>query len=267
MTGGRHASTATQSSRRPWPVQHLSDASGFVCFAVLAALTVTRVPEAGLLLLPTFAHELFVSLSFLIRDRPRAARPSLFSRAAAYGGTFLVVGFVQAARSWNPALLTSNSPPGVIGLAGLLWVTGSLIVVSAIWQLRYSFSIEPEARRVVRSGPYRFVRHPVYSGYLLQYGALALIYPSIALTTVVLIWLMVTLIRIRFEEEILVSAFPEYDAYRRSTGALLPLRFRTVFVGQRASSKVGAIWPRSIYSPPTHQNSPAGMTSARGLQS
>lgn len=220
-TTGDFVSGSGPTSRESWR-DRWSDGVGFVFFAGLAAWTLRRMPEVGIFLLPTLAHELFVALAFLLRDRPKAAHPTLAARIAAYGGTFLILGFFHAARSWRPEWLTQTTiaPVGIAG--GLLWLTGSLLVVFSIWSLRYAFSIEPEARRVVRNGAYAFVRHPIYLGYVLQYGGVSLIYPSPVLGATVLAWLALTLTRIRYEEQVLVRAFPEYEAYRRSTGALIP---------------------------------------------
>ena len=78
---------------------------------------------------------------------------------------------------------------------------------------------EPE---LVTSGPYRLVRHPIYSGILLA---------SVG-TAVALSWLwlpVVALAAIYFvysatvEERYLAEQFPEdYPAYRRSTKMLVP---------------------------------------------
>lgn len=201
-----------------------SDVTGFVFFAGLAVWTLSRMPEVGIFLLPTLAHELFVAVAFLMRDRAKAAHPTPAARAAAYGGTFLIIGFFHAARSWRPEWLTQNSSLGLSGTGALLWLAGSLLVVLSIWSLRYAFSIEPEARRVVRNGAYRFVRHPIYLGYVLQYVGVWLIYPSPALAATFLTWFVLTLARIHFEEKVLVGAFPEYREYKRAIGALVPLR-------------------------------------------
>ena len=52
-----------------------------------------------------------------------------------------------------------------------------------------------------------------------------LIYPSILLAAGIAIWFGLTLTRMHFEERILTQAFPEYESYKRRTGALLPTQF------------------------------------------
>ncbi len=199
-----------------------SDLIGFCCFAALAVWTFASVPALSIWLLPTFAHELFSAVAFLIRDRARAAAPSLAARVAAYGGSLLIVGFVHASRLWKPEWLSRTTSVEATTVGTMLWLAGSIVAVVSIWWLRHAFSIEPEARRMVTSGPYRFARHPIYSGYVLQYAGLWLNYPTMMLGLVLAAWMWLTLARIRFEERVLSQTFPEYATYRQTVGAVGP---------------------------------------------
>jgi len=199
-----------------------SDLVGFIFFSALAVWTVAEVPTLSVWLLPTFAHELFSAIAFVIRDRARATAPSLTARATAYGGTLVIVAFVHVSRLWRPEWLSRTTSVEAATVGTVLWLVGSLVVVVSIWWLRHAFSIEPEARRIVTSGPYRFARHPIYSGYALQYIGLSLNYPTAALALVMVAWVCFTLARIRFEERVLSQAFPEYIDYKQTVGALGP---------------------------------------------
>ena len=53
------------------------------------------------------------------------------------------------------------------GLGFLIQTGSQVIALWAVLTLRGSFSVLPEAREVVSSGPYRFVRHPIYVAYIL----------------------------------------------------------------------------------------------------
>lgn len=80
-------------------------------------------------------------------------------------------------------------------------------------------------RCVVRTGAYKFVRQPVYAAYVLQYAGIWLIYPSALLAAGISVWFALTLTRMQYEESILAQAFPEYESYKRRTGALFPIQF------------------------------------------
>ena len=95
------------------------------------------------------------------------------------------------------------------------------MLVSLAW-LRRSFSVLPEARRLVTSGPYALVRHPVYAfeeltlfGVMLQFlqpWALALFFGQLCFQFA----------RIPFEERVLADAFPEYAEYASRTARFIP---------------------------------------------
>lgn len=213
------------------PPRHWSDWVGFAVFATLAIDTLVRVPGVAVLLLPTFFHELLVALAFLFRRPLRMELKGWLPSLVAYAGTFLLLVFVEVAHAWEPSWIAST-PSAALRLLGLvLWLVGTLLGLWTLWHLRRSFSIVPQARVLVTTGPYRYARHPIYGAYVLQYLGIWLGHASLPLAVVMLAWLGITLARVRFEESVLLAAFPEYAAYRQSVGAfgprLLPRRARS----------------------------------------
>lgn len=80
-----------------------------------------------------------------------------------------------------------------------------------------------EDHRLVSSGPYKYVRHPMYSLLFLCALSTCLISGNILVMGTTLLVVAVMLVRIRKEETILSERFgEEYAAYRQKTGALLP---------------------------------------------
>ncbi|MCW0376186.1 methyltransferase family protein [Xanthomonas sacchari] len=104
------------------------------------------------------------------------------------------------------------------GLALRLWS----IRVLARW-----FTVDvtiQEGHRLVRHGPYRYLRHPSYTGALLAFYGLALGMGNVlSLLVIVLPVTWAFLRRIRVEEAMLTQAFPEeYPDYAAHSWRLLP---------------------------------------------
>jgi protein-S-isoprenylcysteine O-methyltransferase Ste14 len=213
----------------------VSDWLGFTIYAAWTAVTLSKMPAAGIMLAPTLLFELSIAVSFLIRDRPKAANRSLRARVSAYGGSFLVIVFTQLASTYQPEWFT----PRVTALAPvamLLWSVGSLWTAYSVWHLRRAFSIEPAARRLISTGPYAFARHPVYTGYVAQYLGMLIMFPTTAFALVLIAWSLMMVDRMRQEEAVLGATFPEYAEYRRRVGALGSLTLRRPARQQPAAS-------------------------------
>jgi protein-S-isoprenylcysteine O-methyltransferase Ste14 len=80
-----------------------------------------------------------------------------------------------------------------------------------------------EHHELIRSGPYRFVRHPIYTGILLAMVGTFLANGKVrGALSVVVVWFAWT-VKSRMEEEFMVRTFgAQYEEYRRTTGALFP---------------------------------------------
>ncbi len=111
-------------------------------------------------------------------------------------------------------------------LAGLLAIGGILLGVWAIVAMRPdNVSVLPELRpttRLVLRGPYRFVRHPMYTALLLFTGGLLIDAFSLLRLLIWLILLTVLIRKLSYEEQLLRERFPDYEAYQRSSARLLP---------------------------------------------
>jgi protein-S-isoprenylcysteine O-methyltransferase Ste14 len=83
----------------------------------------------------------------------------------------------------------------------------------SIWSLRRSFSITVEARALVTHGPYRWVRHPVYLGEILAAAAVVAWRWSLLNIAIFILFVMIQLLRARWEESKLRRTFPEYATF------------------------------------------------------
>jgi protein-S-isoprenylcysteine O-methyltransferase Ste14 len=90
--------------------------------------------------------------------------------------------------------------------------------------LRFDAAIGAE-HELVRSGPYRLVRHPIYTSMLCVLWGIGFMAASpLMFVVATAVFLVGTEIRVRIEDELLGARFGEqFESYRQSTRAYLPL--------------------------------------------
>lgn len=134
-----------------------------------------------------------------------------------------------AAAPFERTYLYGGEPSSLLGALGLLVeLVGLWLALGARIQLGFfswERSPEGEQRRVlVKSGFYRFIRHPTYSGVLLALVAWPVVYgaPAAFVLTLV-IGILATRRAIRAEEAELLARFgDEYAEYQRTTDVAIP---------------------------------------------
>ena len=104
----------------------------------------------------------------------------------------------------------SGPVPAWIG--GLVMIMGGLLSIAAKVALNRSFGLAAANRGVKREGPYRFMRHPMYAGYILTQVGFLMCNPSAWNIGVYLIAWTVQLLRIAAEEKVLIQD-AAYRAY------------------------------------------------------
>jgi protein-S-isoprenylcysteine O-methyltransferase Ste14 len=163
-------------------------------FTMLVVLYSTRLPRRGT------DHRLFVIF-------------------VAFTGTFSAIG-----ASFVPG---GTRRDGLVLVADLLATAGLVYSVWGLAYLRRSFSIVPEARRLVTGGPYKLSRHPVYLGEIVTAIGINLATAGWLNAVVVGYFVCCELLRMRWEEGVLARAFPDdYPAYARRVPRYFPNPFR-----------------------------------------
>jgi protein-S-isoprenylcysteine O-methyltransferase Ste14 len=111
--------------------------------------------------------------------------------------------------------------------ADILATVGLVYAVWGLAYLRRSFSIIPEARRLVTGGPYAFSRHPVYLGEIITAIGVNLATAGWASALAVVYFVICELLRMRWEEGVLARAFPaDYPAYAARVPRYVPNPFK-----------------------------------------
>lgn len=108
-----------------------------------------------------------------------------------------------------------------------VFIFGALLRRWAIRHLGRFFTVDVSVardQRVVDDGPYRFVRHPTYTGLLLEFLGIALTLRSIPGLSAIMVPIFLALLRrVRIEEAALVEGLGEpYAAYIRRTKRFVP---------------------------------------------
>ncbi len=110
-------------------------------------------------------------------------------------------------------------------VGGVFLLLGSLLFISVILRLGANFSALPYPKpesTLIETGPYRIVRHPMYSGVILiAFGWALVMHSWLAISTALVILVFIDL-KTRREEAWLKKKFPGYAAYQHRVRKLVP---------------------------------------------
>jgi len=159
-----------------------------------------------------------------------ASQESLVVRYFAYVLPLVVAALLLGPGRWfgqswlRDQLLPHNSEVYAAGLA--LGIAGAALSIysRALLGRNWSASVQlKHDHELIQSGPYRFVRHPIYTGFLLLFlGSAVMIGEWRGLLSVVIVFVSFWR-KLRLEEKWLGQHFgAAYQAYRQRTKALLP---------------------------------------------
>jgi protein-S-isoprenylcysteine O-methyltransferase Ste14 len=141
----------------------------------------------------------------------------------------------QFERNVSTLLLPDSVTAAVLAslIAGSISIASVVIVMKAVQTLSKQWSLNArvvERHKLIVEGPYRFVRHPIYTGMfgLVIATGLAFSRPW-AILLAIAVYLIGYYIRITAEERLLSDLFKdEFEQYRNRVPGLLPNFFRNV---------------------------------------
>jgi protein-S-isoprenylcysteine O-methyltransferase Ste14 len=214
--------SATASGTRTIPLARIGDFALFLLWAVQGTANVIRTTHhvrngdwlaaahVAAVTIILFGFAVF----FLLRGRASHRDGSALARGVALIGTWSIVVLAAMPLTWRPDWLLSLTTIGLI--------LAYMFVFWALLTLRRNLSIFPEARELVRHGPYRLVRHPLYLAHITCYVLILLPRFGAFPVLVTIAGVACEMLRARNEERVLASVFPEYADYAAATPRFLP---------------------------------------------
>jgi protein-S-isoprenylcysteine O-methyltransferase Ste14 len=132
-----------------------------------------------------------------------------------------------------------------IGSLLILLLTGSLIssnliviifqvfalvlIALAVWEMRrnkfYRVPDVGKQDRLIASGIYRYIRHPMYTSQILFAGTLLANYFSFFRLSVFVLLFVDFLFKMRYEENLLKEHFTNYQEYKKKSYRLIPFLY------------------------------------------
>ncbi len=171
---------------------------------------------------PEIAGSFFQNSAATDRHRDRGSLRLLIA------GTAATLFFAFNLAFWLPALLISSRQSEMLVAGSMLTFAGIGFRWYAISVLGRFFTRDVAIRaghRIVRDGPYLYLRHPSYSGYLLAMLGVGISLDNWASLALLLAAnIAIYTYRMSVEERALTEAFgSEYLAYQRETKRVIPL--------------------------------------------
>jgi protein-S-isoprenylcysteine O-methyltransferase Ste14 len=178
----------------------LLDYFGIILMAILGGARLNQVLAGEWWALPLFAHAM-LSACMLVLHRKTSRHAPLLQRLIAWASALLPF-----------AVQVNNSVPAINRFLSLF---GVVIAIWAIAALGKSFDVSPADRGLVKRGPYKWLRHPMYASELFSVIVIVVVDLSLRNILVTLVLLATLYLRIHWEEKI-IRGYADYGKQVRS---------------------------------------------------
>jgi protein-S-isoprenylcysteine O-methyltransferase Ste14 len=171
-----------------------------------------------------FAIAFWIVSAFSVK-RTKTKQPlpqRLFYLVLTVVAAVLLNGSVRIAH-WNLTIIPRTLAMGILAdflvLVGLCLAIWARATLGGNWSARVSLK---ENHELIQSGPYRIVRHPIYSGLLLMILGTAVLAGQVGGFVALVICFAGFWMKLRQEEALLTKHLRGYSDYMRRTKALVP---------------------------------------------
>lgn len=107
----------------------------------------------------------------------------------------------------------------IISLAGIAFAIVARVWLGENWSGTVTIKKDHE---LIQRGPYKFIRHPIYTGVFFGLFGAVMIQNQIQGTVAIVLLFIALNIKIAREEKFLSEIFPQYEAYKSCTKKLIP---------------------------------------------
>lgn len=180
----------------------------------MTQISVASVSQ-GLSIFAGALYTMMIACLYVLRHRPINKFAGWWPSLAAVLGGFLMFGLV-----WFKPNMELPIHWRITGCC--LIFAGNILAFYILTHLGRSFSILPESRKLVTSGPYKIVRHPLYVAEAISALGQMILFFSAGAVGLVILQTLLQLVRIHYEERVLTKNLPEYKAYSKRTARLIP---------------------------------------------
>lgn len=169
----------------------------------------------GLSIFAGALYTMMIACLYVLRHRPINKFVGWWPSFAAVFGGFLMFGLI-----WFKPDMELSTEWRITGCC--LIFAGNILAFYILAHLGRSFSILPESRKLVTSGPYKIVRHPLYVAEVISSIGQMILFISFGAVVLVVAQTLLQLVRMHYEEKVLTQHFPEYKSYAKRTARLIP---------------------------------------------
>jgi protein-S-isoprenylcysteine O-methyltransferase Ste14 len=171
----------------------------------------------GILFIPMFIVGIILMFSNpeLLRKRLKVKEKETEQKSVIIsGGLMFICGFIVAGLDYR--YQWSVLPKWLVIVATVIFFAGYLMYAEVLRENRYlSRTVEiQESQKVIDTGLYAIVRHPMYTSTILLFLSLPLVLGSLSSFVIFLMYPLIVIKRIKNEEEVLEKGLAGYSDYK-----------------------------------------------------